>query len=89
LEAEQSRQREIERQRIQAEADRQNREQEKRIEQLKDWAKAWAQAERLRAFLSAWEKRTEGDQGVIESGSQADGFRRWIAFVIDEIDPLM
>jgi hypothetical protein len=40
LEAEQSRLREIERQRIQAEADRQNREQEKRIEQLKDWAKA-------------------------------------------------
>jgi hypothetical protein len=89
LEAEQSRLREIERQRIQAEADRQTREQEKRIEQLKDWVKAWAQAERLRAFLSAWEKHTEGDQGVIEPGSQADGFRRWVAFVIDEIDPLI
>ena len=63
LEAEQSRQREIERQKIQAEADRQNREQEKRIEQLKAWAKAWAQAERLRAFLSAWEKRLKGTKG--------------------------
>lgn len=71
------------------ETDRQDREQDQRIEQLKDWAKAWAQAERLRAFLSAWEKHTEGDQGVIESGSQADGFRRWVALVIDEIDPLI
>jgi hypothetical protein len=89
LEADQSRLREIERQRIQAEAERQTREQAKRIEQLKDWAKAWTEAEQLRAFLSAWEKRTEGDQGAIESGSHADGFRRWVALVIDEIDPLM
>lgn len=58
--AEHSRPREIERQRIQAEADRQNREQEKRIEQLNDWTKAWSQTERQRAFVSAWAKRTEG-----------------------------
>ena len=88
LEAEQNRLREIERQRIRAEEDRQTREQAKRTEQLKDWAKAWAEAEQLRAFLSAWEKRTDGDQGAIEPGSHADGFRRWVALVIDEIDPL-
>jgi hypothetical protein len=27
--------------------------------------------------------------GAIESGSQGDGFRRWAALVIDEIDPLI
>jgi len=60
LEAEQSRQREIEHQRIQAEADRQNREQEKRIEQLKDWAKAGVQAERLRAFCQHGKNTPKG-----------------------------
>lgn len=89
MEAEQRRQRETERQRVQEEVDRQNREQKKRIEQLKDWAKTWAEAEQLRAFLSAWEKSTEGEHGAIEQGSQADGFRRWVALVIEQIDPLL
>jgi hypothetical protein len=88
VEAGQNRLREIERQRIRAEADRQHREQEEQTKQLKDWAKALAEAESLREFLSARE-RYAGREGAIKLSSQADGFGRWEAMVIDEIDPVL
>jgi hypothetical protein len=45
-------------------------------------------AERMRAFLAAWEQRNEAVNGPIVLGSPADGFRRCVSLVIDEIDPL-
>jgi hypothetical protein len=38
---------------------------------------------------AAWEKSTEMKQGAIQPGSPADGFRRWAAFVIDQVGPLL
>jgi hypothetical protein len=87
IQAEEDR-RENERQRLKAEADRQEKEHQTRIDDLKRWTDAWAQAEQTRAFLATWEKSIEIKQGAIQPGSSADGFRRWVALVIDQIDPL-
>jgi hypothetical protein len=88
IEAEEHRKLEAVRQQLRADADRQHREQAQRVEDLKGWTESWAAAERMRAFLAAWEQRNEAVHGPIALGSPADGFRRWVSLVIEEIDPL-
>lgn len=86
---EEERRRELERQKIRAEEVRQEREEEQRFEQLNKWADVWKQCEQLRAFLGAWEHKTEAMNGPILPGSPADGWRRWVNGLIDKLDPLV
>jgi hypothetical protein len=87
VKAEQERHREVERQRLRAEAQRQDDEESKRIEQLKCWEQAWTECERLRAFVAEWERQAQAESDQIESGSAADGWRRWAHLTIDRLDP--
>jgi len=87
VKAELEQHREVERQRLRAEAQRQDDEESKRVEQLKRWEQAWTECERLRAFVAEWERQAQAASGQIESGSAADGLRRWAHLTIDRLDP--
>jgi hypothetical protein len=87
LAAEENRKREMEREKLWAEQQRQDKEEAERVEQLKLWAKAWHECEQLRAFVAEWERRTEANS-EIQVGSPADAFRRWALLAIDRLDPL-
>jgi len=85
---EEERQREVKRQAIRAEEQRQAKEEEKRVDELKRQAGAWFEAERLRAFVAAWENELVADGEEIGLGSEADGWRRWATLAIDQLDPI-
>ena len=87
LRAEEERRLELEHQKLDAEAQRQESEEEERIEQLKSWEQAWTQCERLRAFVARWEQHVEAQYGPIQPGSPADAWRRWAHQAIDRLDP--
>jgi hypothetical protein len=89
LEIEERRKRDLERERLRVEEQRQEKEEEQRVEQLRSWARAWRECERLRAFIAAWERVTEADGNLIEHGSPEDAWRRWAFSAIDQLDPLV
>jgi septin family protein len=88
IKADEKKRHELEHQRLRAEAQRQDKEETERLEQLRSWEQAWSECERLRAFVNRWEQVVEAEHGQIESGSSHDAWRRWAYLAIDHIDPL-
>jgi hypothetical protein len=87
IKVEDERRRELERQRLRAESQRQDNEEAERVEQLKRWERAWSECERLRAFVAEWERHVEAANGEIAIGSSSDGWRRWAYVAINRLDP--
>jgi hypothetical protein len=82
------RERQQERARLQAEWERQRREEQQQLDTFYEDVKRWQKAVQIRTYLEAFTTEYELRHGKIATGSEADGWLRWLHYYAQRLDPL-